>query len=154
MIAGGFMAYALGAFQSSNDNLTIVPFAAAYINYGQASPWESLRIRERACLNELVLRGAALGSDGDALDRRDTCQGERVLEIERAGGVLNLPQLGIAPAARAYAQQQRYFLLAQFFLLIGLIPWVYKWGKAIWLRIRKPMQTIYRYIRQVLRKMS
>lgn len=154
MIAGGFFAYAQGAFQEKRDNMGLVKFAFTYENEGPTTPWERLVARQVACRDNLVLIGVPLGQDNDALDPTQSCMGSRVLEQERAGTVLNAYQRAVAEAAKQYALQKRYYWIAFWFLIIGVIPLIAERLMHMRENLETHPNVLYRYCRQIINKMS
>lgn len=154
MIGGFFCAYGTGAFLNYHDNPAFYSFAFQYSNTSHQTPWERLQEKILFCRNERAMRNVPLARDGDALDIKESCDSERIAAVSKAGILLNSAQLNVLQAAKIYAEQKRYYWLAGFFFIMGILPWLATRITHHGRRVHKPFQTAWRFLRSLARKMS
>lgn len=154
LIAAALFGFGRLLYQDPQDKPEPIMFAVAFTNSGAQSLWERLQNRQYLCVENAIYRSLPRRGDGDLVDFNEACYGERILRLHAQGGQLSVLQEEVRKAQIQYNEQQRYYLLAAFFFLLGLVPQVYIRSMRFWNRRGKPIVRFFRSCYDVIRKMS
>ena len=154
VVGTALFTYGKVAYQEPVNQPGLRTYSASYYDVETLSPWIRLQRAQDNCLHSAIYRDVPLRSDGDTVEFKEACIGDRVLTLEHQGGDLNPFQAAVATAAKKYNEQWRYFYAAGFFWFLSASLVLYIKAKAFWEKYGKPLRAFWRSCRDVVKKMS